>query len=52
MNEDCTYLLCTCSDRALRLYYFDHAAAENPKKNNQFSRVIYLQQDIKDVING
>ena len=23
MNEDCTCLLCTCSDRALRLYFID-----------------------------
>ena len=22
-NDECTYLLCTCSDRALRLYFLD-----------------------------
>ena len=59
-NEECTYLLCTCSDRALRLYFFDFQVISkginkgNKPKNTikQFQRVIYLKNEIKDVING
>jgi hypothetical protein len=44
-------LLCTCSDRALRLYYLD-LAQFSKKENNLLSKVIYLKNEIKDVING
>ena len=60
-NEESTYMLCTCSDRALRLYFFDFMAIKNLKPakgsskvlTSQYScRVIYLKNEIKDVING
>lgn len=64
-SEDFNYMLCTCSDRALRLYsfdlgqiqtYFDQLKESNPGEKKQpipaFQRVIYLSNEIKDVING
>ena len=38
LNDDCKYLLCTCSDRALRLYFFDFYAIKsnyNQSKNSK-----------------
>ena len=57
LNEDCKYLLCTCSDRALRLYFFDYYAIKSNTKNSKTAskykqRIIYLKNEIKDVING
>jgi hypothetical protein len=40
-------MLCTCSDRALRLYYFDYSAGTKKKK-----RIIHFRNEIKDHING
>lgn len=62
LNDDFSHLLCTCSDRALRLYFFDFKALQLREKSSKGSKqqsqnlipqkVIYLKNEIKDVING
>lgn len=60
INEDNDHILCTCNDRALRLYSFDFSnVASNSKKDSSKNitaksrkRIIYFKNEIKDHINN
>lgn len=68
MNDDSSYMLCSCSDRTLKLYFFDFislefqsqsyknqkaAAGKKPTEHHDNKqRIIYLKNEMRDVVNG